>query len=185
MSKIEELKIEAKELGVAFNANIGEVKLKEKIDAHYDAQEGDIIEPTKEDPNTETIEETEKVDTSTIKDETETVKNDEPVKPRKLTFKEKMKALEVKARKTKVITITDNDNRENNHTTTVPVNCSNEYFDLGTVRIPLNAPIEVAQGFINVLNEIKIPHHILGQDGNTKTVIRRRYSIHFEDFETE
>jgi hypothetical protein len=87
---------------------------------------------------------------------------------------------EANARKTRIITVYDNDPRENGETTVAPVNCSNEYFDLGLVYIPLGEKVEVMQGHIDVLKEIDIPHHLRVND-TTKTVLRKRYTINYED----
>ena len=88
---------------------------------------------------------------------------------------------EKEARKTHIVVITDNDQRENNFTSTVPVTCGNDHFELGTKRIPLNVPVEVEQGFINVLKEIRIPLAVRGMDGSMTTSMRNRYSISYED----
>lgn len=86
------------------------------------------------------------------------------------------------ALKPHIVVITDNDQRENNYTQVVSVSCSNDYFDLGTMRIPLNTPVEVAQGFIDVLKEIQIPMHVRDSvTGLGKTVLRHRYSIAYND----
>ena len=86
------------------------------------------------------------------------------------------------AMKTKVITIIDNDTRVNNQATSVSVNCSNEYFDLGTMVLPLNTPVEVPVGFINVLEEIEIPIHVRDpRTGLNRVEIRKRFTIKYED----
>jgi hypothetical protein len=91
-------------------------------------------------------------------------------------------AAEAAARKTRVVTITDNDQRENNQTTVAVVNCSNLYFDLGTVYIPLNVPVEVRQGHINVLLETEIPLHVKDpKTGLSTLAMRKRYSVSYED----
>ena len=86
--------------------------------------------------------------------------------------------MEARARETVIVTIIDNDTRENNQTTVAVVNCSNEWFDLGTVYIPLNVPIEVKRGHLNVLKEIEIPLHTLNpKSGLNEIRLRPRYSI--------
>ena len=156
MAKIDELKKEAKELGISFNPNIGEAKLAEKIEAFYKAQEGPGV---------------------VVKEEAK----EESVQGKK-SKGQKIREAEEAARKTRIATIVDNDQRENNLTTTVSVTCGNAYFELGLMRIPLNEPVEVMQGFIDVLKEIKIPMHVVDRKtGLTKTVLRNRYSISYED----
>ena len=163
---IEELRIEAEELGISFAKNIGAKKLAEKIEDFYKADEDSAVVILDEDE---------------VKDvEVEEVPTSKANKPR--TLRERANAAKKVAGATRVITITDNDQRENNLTTVVSVTCTNAYFDLGTRKIPLNVPVEVAQGFINVLNEVKIPMHIQNQlTGLGQTVMRKRYAISYED----
>ena len=153
---IEELKQEADDLGIQYNANIGAPKLAAKIEEHYAAQEGSA---------------------PVVKLETVAERGS-----RKKTIGERAAEARLEAMKTHIVTITDNDQRENNLTTIVSVNCSNDYFDLGTRRIPLNVPVEVEQGFINVLKEIQIPMHVRDNvTGLGRTVLRNRYSIAYSD----
>lgn len=169
MSKIEELKQEADELGVKYSPNIGEAKLQEKIDAYYEAQEtvGDSI--------AEAISQKEADELAEI--EAGANKKAKAVAKRK-TMLQRSKEAEAKARETKVIEIIDNDPRVNGYTQTVTVTCSNEYFDLGTIILPLGVKVEVMQGHINVLKEVMYPHHIQGKGGTTSQVqMRRRYSL--------
>lgn len=167
MDKLEELKAEATDLGIKFNPNISEAKLQEKIDAFYKSQEAG----------------TPKILEDVVVDEPK----GSSVKVDKELAKRKMIADALKrANETKIITITDNDQRINHKTSVAVVNCSNAYFDLGTARIPLNMPVEVKQGYIDVLNEIMIPMHVIDtHTGLSRTERRRRYSIHFEDIEKQ
>jgi len=159
MATLDELKIEADELGVKYSPNIGEAKLSEKIEAHYKSVESGT--PKAVEPE--------------VKEKT---KSETKVKK---TFAQRAIESEKRAKEKHIIIITDNDQRENNLTTTVSVTCGNEHFELGTKRIPLNLPVEVEQGFINVLKEIVIPLPVRAMDGTMKTSMRRRYSISYED----
>ena len=153
---IEELRQEADELGIQYNVNLGAAKLAAKIEEFYAAQESPA---------------------PVAKLETVAERGS-----RKRTIGERAAEARLEAMKTHIVTITDNDQRENNLTTIVSVNCSNDYFDLGTRRIPLNIPVEVEQGFINVLKEVQIPMHV--RDNTTglgKTILRHRYSIAYND----
>jgi len=166
MSDIEELKTEAAELGIKHNANIGADKLKEKIEEHYASQETSGAELSKLVAYNEKSEALKSsVGTST--------KNSKTDKIRQRTLD---------AKKTKIIRIVDNDQRQNNHTTTCTVNCSNEYFDLGTRILPLNEPIEVAQGHIDTLKGVMITHHVKDtKTGLSAAKQRNRYSLSTED----
>ena len=156
----EELKQEAKDLGIEFSANIGDEKLQAKIDAYYESQETSSKE---------------------LQDAIKATEAVEAEKPAVSNRYAKARVAEEKARKTRVITIIDNDRRVNNHTTSAVVNCSNFYFDLGTMVLPLNTPVEVMQGHINVLREIRIPQHIQDKDGLSHVEMRPRYTIQYED----
>jgi len=172
--KLNELKKEADELGVSYSKNIGEAKLQEKIDAFYESQE------TSEKEIEEAVAAKEAVKTVEEKSE------EKSAVKRKLTVAEKAKQAEAAARKTKVVTIIDNDQRVNNQTTSCTVNCGNEYFDLGTIVLPLNMPVEVTQGHLSVLADVKIPQHVKDpKTGLHNVVMRKRYTISYEAYKTD
>lgn len=166
--RLDELKEEATALGITFSGNIGEAKLAEKIEAFYASQETSGKELEK------AIKEKEKNDKAT--------ENKPVVKSTGETVAQKRIRREAEARKTRIIIITDNDQRVNNHTTTCTVGCANEFFSLGVRVIPLNEKVEVAQGHINVLKEVMIPLHTKdAKTGLSVTKMRNRYSISYED----
>ena len=170
MSKIEELKQEATELGISFPQNIGADKLQVKIDEYYESQEtsGNGIQ--------DAVKKQEAMEQS---EEKSAVKDNDDVNTHMNKYAKKS---EEDARKTRIVTITDNDQRENNQTTVAVVNCSNIYFDLGTAYIPLNVPVEVKQGHLNVLSETEIPLHVKDPKTNLSTLtMRKRYAISYED----
>jgi len=168
MSDIEELKSEAASLGIKHNAQIGADKLQDKIDAYYESQETSgpavaaaVVEKEKEKP---------------VSEKQWVTGGSTPHKNTKRVEREK------NAKKTRVVIIVDNDQRQNNHTSTCTVNCSNEFFDLGTCVLPLNEKIEVAQGHINVLKEVMIPLHTHNtKTGLSATKLRSRFNISYED----
>ena len=165
MTDLKELKKEADELGVAYAKNITTEKLAEKIDLFYTSKEDSVVIITE--PESQ--------------EESKDLRKDKPLskEQRKL---EKRRTREEGAKKTRVISIVDNDQRVNNHTTTCTVNCSNEYFDLGTRILPLNEKIEVAVGHINTLKGVQIPLHITDSKTGMATVrMRPRYTISYED----
>lgn len=169
MSKLDELKQEATELGVDFSDRIGEATLQARIDAFYESQEtsGKEIEKAVEAKEVKAVEKAEEKSA---------------VKGKSKTIYERAKEAEKAARKTKVITIIDNDQRENNQTTSVPVSCGNGFFDLGTIILPLNMRVEVMQGHINTLKEVEIPQHVKDPKTNLSSVVlRKRYTISYEE----
>ena len=167
MNEIDDLKKEADELGLTYNAQIGATKLQEKINAYYESQETsekELIAAVKAKEANEQPEE-KAVQTSKV--------------PVQVSNKraERRKAAEA----TRVVTIIDNDQRVNNVTTTCTVNCSNMYFDLGTMLLPLNMAVEVKQGHLNVLKELKIPQHVKDtKSGLSQVRMVPRYTISYE-----
>ena len=166
MATLEELKQEATELGISYSANIGAAKLAEKIEEYYKSQETSG----------------EEIQAAIAKKEAEEQSEEKPaVKGKEKGIYAQAKTAEERARQTKIITIIDNDTRENNQTTVAVVNCSNLFFDLGTVYLPLNVPVEVRQGHIDVLAGVEIPLHVKDpKSGLFRTEIRKRYSISYE-----
>lgn len=171
MSKIDELKKEARDLGLNFSPNIGEEKLQEKIDLYREELEKE--EKVPEAP----------VDVDSAAEGDELVDNMvQKAEVKKRTMGQRAREAEKAARKTRVIEIIDNDPRENTRTSAVPVTCANTYFNLGTLILPLNTPVEVMQGHINVLREVKYPHHLIDSaTGLSKTTMRKRYTISYVD----
>jgi len=157
-----DLKKEATELGLQFSPNIGAEKLSKKIEETYKAKE-EPVDPTKP------------VETVETKPTVKEVKSNSSRAAR-------IRQAEVNARKTRVITIVDNDQRVNNHTTTAVTSCENIHFNLGTMHLPLNTPVEVMQGHIDALRGVEIPQHAKNAtSGLTEVLIRKRYSVSYED----
>ena len=155
METLEDLRKEATELGIEFASNIGAAKLRAKIDEFYESQESPIV-------------------VNEVEDEVEEIT---PVVAGK-SMREVALDMRNRANKVKVVVVIDNDQRVNNQTTVATVNCGNSYFDLGTMHIPLNVPVEIKQGFIDVLMEIKIPQHVKDiKSGLNSVVMRPRYSV--------
>lgn len=173
MSKLDELKQEATELGIKFNPKIGEIKLQEKIDEFYKAQE--------ENEATVTQAVTEK-EAEELEGQSFVSKAEKELLSKKKSKLQKAKEAEKKAKETVVVEIIDNDPRVNAHTTTCTTTCGNEFFDLGTIILPLNTPVEVMKGHINSLKEVKFPHHQLDQKtGLSHVVMRNRYTISYTE----
>lgn len=159
---LDELKQEAKELGIRFVPNISAEKLSAKIEEYYESQE------TSDQEIETAIAEKEKSEEKSV------------VGDKKKTMAEKAKEMEARAKETVVVTLIDNDTRENNQTTVAVVNCSNAHFDLGTVYIPLNVPVEVRRGHLSVLKDIEIPLHTKDpKSGLSVTRLRPRYTISY------
>lgn len=159
---IEELKSEATGLGLQFAQNIGAEKLKAKIDAYYESQEtsGKELQDA-----VKAVEKSEE-------------KSAESGKQGVVSKRDKIAAAKKAAMVERTVTIVDNDQRVNSQNSTAVVNCSNIYFDLGTAVIPLNVPVKVKQGHINVLKDATISLHTRDQkSGLSIAVPMARYSI--------
>lgn len=165
--ELEALKAEATELGISFNTNISAAKLQEKINAHYEVQEA-----SSEKELNAMVEATEKAEVKSS-----AVQKNGP-KPKAELARE----LYEEAKKTHVVTIIDNDQRVNNQTTTCKANWTNNFYDMGTRTFPLNMPIEIPQGYIDVLKEVYIPHHVKDpKTGLSITSTRSRFTISYEN----
>ena len=165
---IDELKQEASELGITFAKNIGAAKLKEKIDEFYESQE------TSEKEIVEAVKASEKSEE----------KSAESGKVGGKSKGQRVAEARAAAFKTRVVTIIDNDQRVNNKTTTCTVNCSNAHFDLDTILLPLNLAVEVKQGHLDVLKEIKIPQHVVDNRSGLSTArMVPRYTISYEQMD--
>ena len=165
-TKLEQLQQEAKELGLEFHPKLGEAKLQKMVDEYYASQESNEKEVTA------------KVEKKEVEEKTTESKPSNGAK----TMGQLAREMEEAARKTKIITIVDNDQRVNNQTTSCTVNCGNEWFELGQMVLPLNIEVEVMQGHIDVLKEVEIPMHIKDHKTGMHSVeLRKRYSISFSD----
>jgi len=161
MQELENLKSEATDLGVKYNANIGAAKLKQKIDEHYASLETGSPEVAVEEVD----------DTAKVK----------PKKSGASTLEERVEEQFKLDSKMHIITIIDNDQRVNNQTTTCSVGYSNQFHDFGQRMLPLNERVEVAQGHINILKSVMIPLHTHDpKTGLSKVKMRNRYSITYD-----
>lgn len=159
---LEALKTEATELGIAFSPRISEKALAERIEAHYEAASKDSDLPV-----------------VSIVETSEEARADKAVRHMRAYARD----MEAKARKTRIVTIIDNDQRVNNVTTVATTNCSNDYFDLGTIILPLNEKVEVRQGHLDALAGVRIPQHVRSKKDAqmSETVMRPRYTIQYEN----
>lgn len=175
---IDELKEEAASLGIDHHPNIGAAKLKERIDQHYEELEKD--EPSVPvEAQAETQEDKEEQKPTAAPQTSKHV----PDGKRRMTMQEFAAHNAREMRKTRIVTIIDNDKRVNDKTTTAVVNCTNGRFDLGSRIIPLNERVEVRKGHIEILAAILIPHHVEDpkKPGMMTTVMRPRYSIQYHN----
>lgn len=183
---MQELKSEATDLGLTFKGNISAKDLSEMIENHYEAASNDGDLPVVLDEEAEQEVEQEAAYEAPVKSQPAIKKAETPDQRAArvdLSMRTYARKMEADARKTRIVTIIDNDQRVNNATTTCTANCSNEYFDLGTIILPLNERVEVRQGHLSALLGVRIPHHVRSplDPAMSQTVMRPRYTIQYED----
>ncbi|OUT06899.1 hypothetical protein [Campylobacter concisus] len=123
------------------------------------------------------------------KDENIEIENNEEVETSEVEEVTNLQALvasvKKEAFKTRVVTITSNDKRDNDVTNAVMLTCENQFFNLSKV-VPLNVPVELEQCLIDSAKDVRIPIHsdevINGRrTGNAKVELVNKYNISFED----
>ena len=153
---------EANELGLEFAKNISTGKLQEMInESKGPAVKEDAPEPKEEDT---TKPYNSVVDKATLR--------------RKFIADRKAKAMA-----TRVVTITNKDNRDNDFTTTAPLSFENQHFGVSK-KVPLDVPVELEQAVIDIAESASIPHHKdeVGdgrRTGNKVTVLVKRYVVSY------
>lgn len=168
---LEELQAEATALGIKFMPTIGAEKLAKKIEDFYTSQAaGDSVQ-VREEP---------------VEDEVSD--NDTPQKRqakqdaaiRKMVLEAKTAAMA-----TRIVTISNNDKRENDVMTTAYLSMENQHFAVSKY-VPLDVPIELEECLIEVARTTYITLHkdeiIDGRrTGNKIPVSTRKFNISYED----
>lgn len=176
---LEELKAEAQALGITFNPKIGVDKLAAKIEEHYNSLSAEDSVKSIDD----IVEEDE-----VFEPETATVIVDKKGME-KLSKEQRVRQLVAEARKqamaTKVVTISSNDKRDSEYTTTAYLSMENQYFGVSKL-IPLDIPIELEQCLIDVAKSTMITLHkdevVNGKrTGNKVPQSVRKFNISYED----
>lgn len=176
---IKELKQEAADLGIQHHPNIGAEKLQAKIDEHYESKEANLAAELVGGADEEDAAEEAKEPANESKPKSGKPSKGKAVKAQPKTFASIAKDIEKRARKKSVVAVIDNDQRINDQATTCTANCSNEYFDLGTLVIPLNHRVELYQGHIDTLRSVNILQHVKDprDPSISHEVLRPRYTI--------
>lgn len=99
---------------------------------------------------------------------------------KRLKFISERKAL---ALKTRVVTITNKDNRDNNFTTTAPLSFENQHFGVAK-NVPLDIPVELEQALIDIAESTMITQHkdeVVGgkRTGNKVAVLAKKYVVSY------
>ncbi len=162
----EELVAEADALGIKYNDRIGDVKLADKIELHYKSlSAGDSIK---------------------VKEEVEAEpKAKSKGKSKEDIFREHVAKRKVAAMKTRVVTISSNDKRDSEWTTTAYLSVENQHFGMSKI-IPLDIAIELEACLIKNAKDTMIVLHrdeiIEGRRTGNKTPQNvRKFNISYED----
>lgn len=118
-----------------------------------------------------------------------TPKKEESVSSKQLSLAELRRNITKKAKKkafaTRVITITNKDNRENDVMTTAYLSFENQHFGLSKL-VPLDIPVELEQGLIDVAETTMITLHkdeiVKGRRTGNKVAVRvKKFAVSYVD----
>jgi len=174
MSTREEFLDKAADLGLEFPKNIPTDRLEERV---LEALEEATSPPKVDEP----------IPTEPPVAMAEAV--EETPNDKRLTLLEKRRKLTADAKKaafaTRVVTLTNKDNRENDEMTTAYLSFENQYFGLSKL-VPLDIPVELEQGLIDVAETTMITLHkaeiIKGKrTGNQVAVRVKKFAISYVD----
>ena len=174
MTTRKELLDKAEELNLQFPKNISTVKLEELI---IETLEDEVTPPAIPDiPDTSADSEPEQEVSSSKKiDILEHQRNC-------------IKSAKEKAFATRIVTLTNKDNRENNAVTTAYLSFENQHFGLSKL-VPLDVAVELEQGLIDIAEATAITLHkdeiIDGKStGNKVPVQVKKFAISYSNMET-
>lgn len=156
-TELKTLKEEAKNLSIEFANNITMEKLQEKVDKFYESgSKGDVVKSKPEEPKKEVT-----------------------------TLRGKIAQAKAKAFKKRVVTISNNDKRENDVMTTCFLGMENQYFGISKI-VPLDIPVELEECLISIAKDTTISMHkdevVDGKrTGNKTTITVRKFNISYEE----
>lgn len=185
MSDREQLLEEAQELGIEFQSNTPSAVLEQRIaeakaaqgassdDEEGDENDGDNPEQQDPDPAPAAKKEPKKKSTAGRRESKQQM------------LKRLIRERKQEAMKTRIVTITNRDNRENDHTTTAYLGFENQHFSLSKV-VPLDVPVELEQCLIDVAKSCTITLHKAEmkdgkRTGNHIPVTVSKYTISYSD----
>lgn len=166
MTAREDLINEANELGLEFKKNVKTTKLAEMVAE----AKGEPVPIAETPPPSPAVKE-------------EKVEDPAPKEDKYAARKREIAERRAKAFETQVVTLTNKDNRENDHMTTALLSFENQYFGLSKI-VPLDVPVELEQGLINVAEETMMTLHkdeiINGKRTGNKVAVRtKKFAISY------
>ena len=159
---------ELKDEGTAIGLDLKSVKSKKeasaKIEAHYESLAAESSVDIQED--VEIVEDPIKTTTKT-------------------NMNEVARKLKIQAMKTKIVTITNNDKRDNHVTTTCYLSCENQFFGKSKI-VPLDEKVELEQCLIDVARGTEVLNHVDEvidgkRTGNKRPKLVKKYVVAYED----
>lgn len=159
MSDRKELLKEAEELGLDFPKNIPTDKLEALIMDSLETEQGDKLTEEEQAAEEKAKKEEAEAHAKLMND----VKKAESVKgsgelSRKSRIRQKIAEAKKKAFKTRIVTLTNKDNRENDIMTTANLSFENQHFGLSKI-VPLDVPVELEQALIDIAESTRITLH--------------------------
>lgn len=179
---IDELKAEADVLGIVYNKNIGADKLAAKIEAHYESQSaGDLVQEKADDE----VEVTEPVSVTPTLQGTQGKPG--AVKSKEQMIREMAMKAKTEAFKKRIVTISSNDKRESEWTTTAYLSCENQFFGISRI-VPLDIPIELEVCLIDIAKTTEVTLHkdeiVNGRRTGNKVPVRtRKFNVSYEEIQ--
>lgn len=175
-----QLKDEAAALGIGFKGNTSKVELISMIEEFYDSEAEDSKVAVRTDlaPEDELEEEVPELPNRIMK----RIVNISGTKSKEKSLKAMIAKAKEAAFTKRIVTISSNDTRDNQHVTAIPLFFENQYFALDRI-VPLNIAVELEQCLIDIAKTTTIAIHKRERvGGNTgKTVYAKKFNISYED----
>jgi hypothetical protein len=177
-----QLKEEATALGLTFKGNTSKDELSAMIEEFYAKEaEGDTVKAISFDEIDEALEEVENMLPKRVATKVSNIKNKQN---KEALLRKKIAEAKKQAFAKRVVTITSNDTRDNQHVTAVPLFFENQYFALDRI-VPLNIPVELEQCLIDIAKTTTIAiHKRESADGGRtvgKTIYAKKFNISYEE----
>lgn len=173
-----QLKEEATALGLSFKGNTSKEALEGMIEDFYEAEASESV--VKAITMEETVEDIPELPRALSK-KVNAVRN---VGSNSLAIRQLVSEAKKQAFKKRVVTISSNDTRDNQHVTAIPLFFENQYFALDRI-VPLNIPVELEQCLIDIAKSTTIAIHKKGSVDGGRTVgntaFAKKFNISYED----
>lgn len=176
-----QLKDEAAALGISFKGNTSKAELIAMIEDFYENEASESKVEVRDDLAPEDEEEVESIPELPNRI-MKRVSKINGAKSKDLALKALVAKAKEEAFKKRVVTISSNDTRDNQHVTAVPLFFENQYFALDRI-VPLNIPVELEQCLIDIAKSTTIAIHKREHNNGKigKTVYAKKFNISYED----